>query len=71
MMEGASDHFGNSDSALSTDRAGSIGTLQNGGAPNHSDYGNVLFLDGHVKGYPTANWMENSGTNTYLNPQYP
>ena len=81
MMEGSSDRFGNADSALSSDRAdcGNNGCsdwlLSDGnsadGAPNHSDYGNILFLDGHVKGYPTANWLENSGVNTYLNPEQP
>ena len=28
---------------------------------NHEDYGNVLFLDGHVKGFGGANWMEQAG----------
>ena len=71
MMEGSSDRFGNADSALSSDRSGSglVGSVVNGGAPNHSDYGNVLFLDGHVKGYAGSNWLENSGANTRLNPE--
>jgi prepilin-type processing-associated H-X9-DG protein len=25
---------------------------------NHDKYGNVLFVDGHVKGYAGANWLE-------------
>jgi prepilin-type processing-associated H-X9-DG protein/prepilin-type N-terminal cleavage/methylation domain-containing protein len=62
MMEGASDRFGNSDSALGTDRSGDSAD-QNSNAANHSDYGNVLFLDGHVKGYPTASWWTNAGCN--------
>ena len=65
MMEGASNRFGNSDSALATDRSGDSAT-QNANAPNHSDYGNILFLDGHVKGYPTANWFVNSACLTNL-----
>ena len=28
---------------------------------NHENYGNVLFLDGHVKGFEGANWMEQAG----------
>jgi prepilin-type processing-associated H-X9-DG protein len=30
-------------------------------AENHKDYGNVLFLDGHVQGFIGANWMEQAG----------
>ena len=67
MMEGSSDRFGNADSALATDRF-DCDTDQNSAAPNHSDYGNVLFLDGHVKGYPTSAWIANSGIDQLLNP---
>ena len=28
---------------------------------NHKNYGNVLFVDGHVKGFEGANWMEQAG----------
>jgi prepilin-type processing-associated H-X9-DG protein len=28
---------------------------------NHEDYGNVLFLDGHVEGFEGKNWMEQAG----------
>ena len=28
---------------------------------NHEDYGNVLFMDGHVKGFKGKNWMEQAG----------
>jgi len=69
MMEGSSDRFGNSDSALATDRNNLTALAdQNSSAANHSDYGNVMFLDGHVKGYPTDNWLTNSGINQILNP---
>ncbi len=69
MMEGSSNRFGNADSALGTDRSNNaVDAAQNAGAPNHSDYGNILFLDGHVKGYPTASWISNSGINQTLNP---
>jgi len=66
MMEGSSDRFGNADSALGTDRLD--GADNNSGAANHSDYGNILFLDGHVKGYPTSTWLKTSPINQYLTP---
>jgi len=72
MMEGSSTRFGNADSALATDRADespNANNLHNGGAANHDAYGNVLFLDGHVKGYPTATWLKNSGIHQYMNPE--
>ena len=65
MMEGSSDRFGNADSALGTDR---LDEGNNSTAPNHSDYGNILFLDGHVKGYPTSSWIKDSPINQYLVP---
>ena len=34
-------------------------TTRNGGAPNHSDYGNILFQGGHVTGFPGASWYIN------------
>jgi prepilin-type processing-associated H-X9-DG protein len=27
---------------------------------NHDKFGNILFLDGHVKGYPGSNWQNNA-----------
>jgi prepilin-type processing-associated H-X9-DG protein/prepilin-type N-terminal cleavage/methylation domain-containing protein len=65
MMEGSSDRFGNSDSALCSDR---MDGGNNSSAANHSDYGNILFLDGHVKGFPTDKWLTNSGINQILTP---
>ena len=69
MMEGSSNRFGNADSALSTDRGDGTSAGQNSNAANHSEYGNVLFLDGHVKGFPTKNWYANSGVNQHVNPK--
>ncbi len=68
MMEGSSDRFGNADSALSCDRGDGGEDAHNGAATNHSEYGNVLFLDGHVKGFPTADWFANSGVNQTMTP---
>jgi len=70
LMEGNSLRFGQADSALATDRMDTIAALKthNAGAANHSDYGNVLFLDGHVKGFPTSTWFNNSGCSTTMTP---
>ena len=37
--------------------------------PNHSDFGNILFHDGHVTGYAGANWYtsDNRGA-SYMKP---
>ncbi len=51
MMEGSSDAYGNSDSGIASDR-----NQNAGGVPNHSDFGNVLFHDGHVSGFSGSNW---------------
>jgi prepilin-type N-terminal cleavage/methylation domain-containing protein/prepilin-type processing-associated H-X9-DG protein len=58
MMEGSSNRFGNSDSCLGSDRDDNG---NNSTSANHSNYGNVMFLDGHVKGFPTDKWFNNSG----------
>jgi len=68
LMEGSSLRFGQADSALGTDRKDVALKSHNGGSANHSDYGNVLFLDGHVKGFPTSSWFDNSGCSTTMNP---
>lgn len=39
------------DSAIAGDRA-----------ENHDNYGNLLFIDGHVKGYAGQNWSNNGGS---------
>ena len=70
MMEGSSNRFGNADSALASDRA-SATQDNNGGSPNHDEYGNILFLDGHVKGFPTKTWYASSGADTELAPANP
>jgi len=50
MMEGANDITGNPDSAISVD----VG-------PNHTKFGNLLFLDGHVAGVTSSTWYKDSG----------
>jgi prepilin-type N-terminal cleavage/methylation domain-containing protein/prepilin-type processing-associated H-X9-DG protein len=51
MMEGSSDQYGRADSALASDRK-----VNDSLSPNHSDFGNMLFHDGHVSGYAGAKW---------------
>ena len=69
LMEGNSTMFGNAESAMAADiydpNGSTVKTLTNGGsAPNHSEYGNMLFHDGHVTGFSGANWYtkENRGS---------
>ncbi len=50
MMEGSSNQFGNADSALSSDRI-----------VNHTDFGNILFQDGHVQGFAGKQWYNERG----------
>ena len=51
MMEGSSDQYGRADSAMSSDRKINVSL-----APNHSDFGNMLFHDGHVSGFAGTQW---------------
>ncbi len=66
LMEGDSDAYGRSDSALAADIDNTSGAS---GVPNHSDYGNILYHDGHVSGFTGSSWFsdENSGS-TNVNP---
>lgn len=57
MMMGDSTKFGRSDSGVAADMFdGNEGKTRNGGAPNHTDYGNILFLGGNVNGFSTSKW---------------
>lgn len=58
LIEGSSDLYGNSDSGIASDR---INGHTVSPASNHTDYGNILFHDGHVQGFAvksttTINW---------------
>ena len=72
MIEGDSATYGRADSGIGADiythTAATVGDdsannkvdgSRNGGAPNHSDYGNILFQGGHVTGFPGASWYIN------------
>ena len=70
MIEGDSATYGRADSGIAADiwdmeqcgydntrgNALTTVTIRNGDAPNHSDYGNILFQGGHVTGFPGAKW---------------
>ena len=72
MIEGDSATYGRADSGIAADIYAAPGeetegeadtsdnneldTTRNSGAPNHSDYGNILFQGGHVTGFPGASW---------------
>ena len=70
LMEGSSSLWGTSDSGLAADRFVGAATLD-ATYSNHSDYGAILYLDGHVAGHavktsvvsPVRNWYnpENRG----------
>ena len=62
MMEGDSEKWGRADSGICSDLYTATAS-----ADNHDAYGNVLYMDGHVKGYPvktTADWDAKRGSNT-------
>eukprot|EP00831_Metopus_contortus_P003610 TRINITY_DN11337_c0_g1_i5.p3 TRINITY_DN11337_c0_g1~~TRINITY_DN11337_c0_g1_i5.p3 ORF type:complete len:210 (-),score=26.25 TRINITY_DN11337_c0_g1_i5:448-1077(-) len=53
LMEGANAVYGNPDSGIMAD---------SGNAPNHTKYGNILYLDGHVAGAVGDTWYTESYT---------
>ncbi|QSH42227.1 type II secretion system protein [Lentisphaerota bacterium] len=63
MMEGSSIKFGKADSGVCADKNGTAGQLSNGGNSNHTNYGNILFHDGHVSAFNGSSWYsaENRG----------
>ena len=72
MIEGDSATYGRADSGIGADiyDHGTEGdATRNGGAPNHSDYGNILFQGGHVTGFPGANWyIDKNRGSSYIFP---
>ena len=57
MVDGSNTNTGLAGSAISADLTGDTGINSNGGAANHTKFGNILFLDGHVKGYAGLGWF--------------
>jgi len=50
-------------SGICADLTGDVGVDSNGGASNHAKFGNILYLDGHVRSYAGHGWFspENAG----------
>ena len=67
MIQGDSTASGRADSAVSADLTGDTGINANAGAANHTKFGNILFLDGHERGYEGLGWFspENAGYPKY------
>ena len=57
MTKGDSYETGRPDSGVCADLTGDAGVDANGGKPNHKEFGNILFLDGHVKGFDGPGWF--------------
>ena len=69
LMEGSSDQYGRADSAIASDRKSNPS-----GGPNHADFGNMLFHDGHVSGFAGATWymyQNRGGSAMYPNAETP
>ena len=65
MTKGDSSMTGKPASGVCGDLTGTAGSTtvgSNGGAPNHSKFGNILFLDGHVKGFDGLGWFSPANT---------
>ncbi|MBN2642632.1 MAG: hypothetical protein JXR78_13345, partial [Victivallales bacterium] len=58
LMEGANVATGNPDSGIIADAGTDDGTP----APNHTKYGNILYLDGHVSAAVGDKWYAESNT---------
>ena len=71
MIEGDSQTYGRADSGIVADLAGfkygaggpsaADANFSNGGNPNHTNFGNILFQGGHVTGFNGVGWF--SGAN--------
>jgi prepilin-type processing-associated H-X9-DG protein len=57
MIEGDSQTYGRADSAIAADFAAvTVGTA----APNHNNFGNILYQGGHVTGHSGDKWWSNT-----------
>ena len=57
MVKGDANGSGRPASGVCADLTGDTGVNSNGGAANHNKFGNILFLDGHVRGYDGLGWF--------------
>lgn len=63
MIEGDSQIYGRGGSCLAADLTGEESGSTSGLQTNHTEFGNILFLDGSVRGFTGKGWFspENSG----------
>ena len=57
MVDGTNTRTGLSGSAVSADLTGDAGVDSNNGKPNHKEFGNILYLDGHVRSFEGLGWF--------------
>ena len=57
MIDGDSTIWGRADSAVAADYTGGEGVGINNDNANHTNYGNILYLAGNVRGYTGAGWF--------------
>ena len=57
LVDGDNARTGRAGSGICADLTGDKGVDSNGGAANHTKYGNILFLDGHVNGFEGLGWF--------------
>ena len=71
MVKGDSTASGRPGSGVCADLTGDANVNSNGGAANHTKFGNILFLDGHVDGFDGLGWFspERAGYPTYGSSQ--
>ena len=69
MIDGDSTIWGRADSAVAADYTGGEGVGINNDNANHTNYGNILYLAGNVRGYTGAGWfnINNAGYPNGLN----
>ena len=57
MIKGDSTATGRPGSGVCADLTGDAGVDSNNGSANHTRFGNILFLDGHVNGFDGLGWF--------------
>ena len=57
MIKGDSTATGRPGSGVCADLTGDAGVDSNNGSANHTRFGNILFLDGHVTGFDGLGWF--------------
>ena len=72
LVDGMNTQTGLAGSGVSADLTGDANVGSNGGAANHTKFGNILFLDGHVRGIAGLGWFSpvNAGYETLKKGAY-